>query len=212
VAQFAFEDYDLTEFEAIRDVMQLLPQDSILHLANSMSVRYANYIGLETFGNNQPRARVFANRGTSGIDGSTSTAVGAALANPDQIVTLITGDLAFFYDRNAFWNNYLPKNLRVVLLNNHAGGIFRIINGAKDQPELAEYFETHQPLNAHNTAKDFKLAYHLIKDRETLKNELAQFFHESEQAKIVEIETNSSQNAAVLQAFKQGFTISDDFI
>ncbi len=211
VAQFAFEDYDLTEFEAIRDVMQLLPQDSILHLANSMSVRYANYIGLETFGNNQPRARVFANRGTSGIDGSSSTAVGAALANPDQIVTLITGDLAFFYDRNAFWNNYLPKNLRVVLLNNHAGGIFRIINGAKDQPELAEYFETHQPLNGHNTAQDFNLAYHLIKDRDTLKDELAQFFEESEQAKIVEIETNSSQNTAVLQAFKQGFTTSDDF-
>lgn len=207
VAQFAWSDYALTEFEVVRDVLQVLPEGSVLHLANSMTVRYANHVGLETIGSNQPRAQVFANRGTSGIDGSTSTAVGAALATPDQIVTLITGDLAFFYDRNGLWNNYLPKNLRIVLLNNHAGGIFRIINGAKDQPELAEYFETQQSLNAHNTAKDFNLGYSLIKDRDNLKAQLTGFFHKSKQAKILEIETDSSTNAAVFQVFKQGFKV-----
>lgn len=207
VAQFAFDAYELSEFEAIRDVMQQLPQDSILHLANSMAVRYANYVGLDTFGSDKPRAQVFANRGTSGIDGSTSTALGAALACPDQIVTLITGDLAFFYDRNGLWNKYLPNNLRVVLLNNHAGGIFRIINGAKDQPELAEYFETQQPLNAQNTAQDFDLSYSLVKDRKELKTQLSNFFHESDQAKILEIETESVRNAEVLQAFKKGFGV-----
>lgn len=207
VARFPFANYELTEFEAIREVMQTLPKASLLHLANSMTVRYANFIGLETFGSVVPRAEVFANRGTSGIDGSTSTAVGAALATPGKTVTLITGDLAFFYDRNGLWNNYLPKNLRIVLLNNHAGGIFRIINGAKDQPELGEYFETSQPLNAQNTAKDFHLGYALVKDRAALKAELKDFFGESKQAKILEIETNSATNATVFGAFKKGFGV-----
>ena len=205
VAQFPFAKNDLTEFEAIRELMQLLPEASLLHLANSMAVRYANIIGLDTLGNASPRAEVFANRGTSGIDGSTSTAVGAALATPGKTATLITGDLAFFYDRNGLWNNYLPKNLRIVLLNNHAGGIFRMINGAKDQPELNEYFETHQPLNAQNTAKDFNLGYHLVRDREALKEGLKDFFNESDQGKILEIETDSTTNAAVLGEFKKGF-------
>jgi hypothetical protein len=57
-------------------------------------------------------------------------------------VTLITGDVAFFYDRNGLWHNCLPPNLRVVLLNNHGGGIFRLIDGPAGQPELEEYFET----------------------------------------------------------------------
>jgi hypothetical protein len=95
---------------------------------------------------------VFANRGTSGIDGCTSTAVGAALQT-ERIVTLITGDVAFFYDRNGLWHNYLPPNLRVVLLNNHGGGIFRLIDGPAGQPELEEYFETRQPLRADRAAE-----------------------------------------------------------
>ena len=77
----------------------------------------------------QAAGEVFANRGTSGIDGCTSTAVGYALAEPDKQVVLLTGDVAFFYDRNAFWHNYPTPNLRVVLLNNHGGGIFRLIDG-----------------------------------------------------------------------------------
>ena len=76
-----------------------------------MSVRYANFINLKE---NQ-ETEVFANRGTSGIDGSSSTMIGHSLVS-DKVQFLITGDLAFFYDRNAFWNNYLKKNIRILLL------------------------------------------------------------------------------------------------
>lgn len=206
VAQFDFTAFDFSEFEAIRQVMSYLPEASLLHLANSMTVRYANFIGLERFSTSpHPGAEVFANRGTSGIDGSVSTAVGAALAEPLRTVTLITGDLAFFYDRNGLWNNYLPPNLRIVLLNNHAGGIFRIIKGPKEQPELEEYFETRQSLNAQNTARDFHLGYHLIKDRQTLQQQLDSFFDTSKQAKLLEIETTSENNAEVLKQFKESY-------
>ena len=148
----------VSEFQALHTVLHHLPDAVNLHLANSMSVRYANLIGLS---DQQLQAEVFANRGTSGIDGSNSTAVGAALAS-ERLNVLLTGDMAFFYDRNAFWHNYLLPNLRVVLFNNHGGGIFRLIDGPRQQPELEEYFETHQALSARRTAEDFGMEYHQI--------------------------------------------------
>jgi len=96
LAQF-FENQEVfSEFGAMQVVMKNLPENSFLHLANSMPVRYANYLSLSP----EKNIEVFANRGTSGIDGSNSTALGSALAT-DRLVTLITGDMAFLYDRNA---------------------------------------------------------------------------------------------------------------
>ena len=69
---------------------------------------------------------VFCNRGTSGIDGSTSTALGAAYAT-QKPTTLVTGDLSFFYDSNALWNNYIQKDVRIIIINNSGGWIFKII-------------------------------------------------------------------------------------
>jgi len=192
-----FKTQPFGEFEAVSQVMSVLPNNSQLHLANSMSVRYANFIGLR----NRSDVTVYCNRGTSGIDGSNSTAVGAALAQ-DQLVTLITGDLAFFYDRNAFWHKYPLSNLRIILLNNHAGGIFRMIKGPSDQPELAEYFETEQSLSAENTARDFGMIYHKVNDRPGLKKALTDFFTPSSSAKILEIESDSAQNTAIFKAYK----------
>ena len=146
------------EFQAVQIVLQQLPEGVDLHLANSMSVRYANLIGLSS---QQKSKEVFANRGTSGIDGSNSTAVGSALASERRTV-LITGDMAFFYDRNAFWHRYSLSNLRIVLLNNHGGGIFRLIEGPSQQPELEDYFETHQALTAERTAQDFDIEYQQV--------------------------------------------------
>ena len=137
------ENTDFGEFQACYYCLKALPDNSQLHLANSMAVRYANLIGLK----DKKNVMVFANRGTSGIDGSNGTAVGAALAQ-QSLVTLLTGDMAFFYDRNAFWHNYNLSNLRIILLNNHGGGIFRMINGPTNQPSYEKLFETEQPLNA----------------------------------------------------------------
>ena len=191
------------EFLAVQWVMEHLPDHLNLHLANSMAVRYANLIGLYL---HQKDVEVFANRGTSGIDGSNSTAVGSALAS-DKLAVLITGDMAFFYDRNAFWHNYPLPNLRIVLLNNHAGGIFRIIDGPNRQPELEEYFETRQMLNAESTARDFQMEYHhcdLTKPKglDELKLILASFFKKSEKAKLLEITSDSKTNQQIFIQYK----------
>ena len=84
--------------------------------------------------------KVYSNRGTSGIDGSTSTAIGAAMVVEEPVV-FVTGDIGFFYDSNALWNNYVPSNFRIVLLNNFGGGIFKIIPGPKNSRAL-KHFET----------------------------------------------------------------------
>jgi len=124
------------ELSLVSHVMRNIPDHTSLHLANSMAVRYANFCGL---GDNKKGVQVYSNRGTSGIDGCTSTVVGHVLSS-ESIHTLITGDVAFFYDRNAFWNNYNKQNLRVVILNNHGGAIFGIIDGPGTTPEADEYF------------------------------------------------------------------------
>ncbi|MBO3269212.1 2-succinyl-5-enolpyruvyl-6-hydroxy-3-cyclohexene-1-carboxylic-acid synthase [Hymenobacter defluvii] len=186
------------EFAAIHKALHSLPEYTVLHLANSMAVRYANIIGLP-----QGRAvEVFANRGTSGIDGCTSTAVGAALAQPERPVVLLTGDVAFFYDRNAFWHNYPTPNLRVVLLNNHAGGIFRLIDGPRQQPELEEFFETRQPLRAENTARDFGLRYFAVSSFAELESALPVFFAAEGGAALLEITTDSQTNAAFFEHYR----------
>ena len=191
-------DQPFNEFSAIYRVLQQLPDGAALHLANSMAVRYANILGLPA----GHGAEIFANRGTSGIDGCTSTAVGSALARPGRPTVLLTGDVAFFYDRNAFWQNYPTPNLRVILLNNHAGGIFRLIDGPRQQPELEEFFETRQPLTAANTARDFGLRYYPVASFSELESALPVFFASEGGAALLEITTDSKTNAEFFEQYR----------
>ena len=142
-------------FSAVRSVLRQLPQNSVLHLGNSMPVRIANFIGL-----NDPTIDVWCNRGTSGIDGVLSTAVGHSLAEPNRKHTLIIGDLSFFYDRNGLWLNHeFPQNLRIIILNDSGGGIFNMIPGPSSQGDLTELFTTQHQRTAKLTAKEFNMNY-----------------------------------------------------
>lgn len=192
-----FRDQPFNEFEAVYRFMKSLSGEAHLHLANSMSVRYANFIGLEP---SQHGVSVHANRGTSGIDGSGSTAVGIALASgvPNFYVT---GDVSFFYDINAYWHNYLPPNLKILLLNNHGGGIFRLIPGPSQQPELEEYFETHQPRTARRMAAEFGFAYFHSGEGENFNARLIDFMEASGPA-IFEVETKREHNQFFFNHFK----------
>lgn len=189
------------EFEAVKKVLEALPENSNLHLANSMSVRYANFIGLDP---NKKNIKVFSNRGTSGIDGCNSTAVGAALSSSVNNI-LITGDMAFFYDRNAFWHNYKVPNLKILVLNNHGGSIFKMIKGPNQQPELDEYFVTEQKLKAEHLAKEYGFDYLFCDKRSKLNNYIKQFMEDDHVTKILEIETNADENQIILEQFKADF-------
>ena len=187
------------EYVALTNCLSKAPLLSKIHVANSMAVRYLNFLG-------KRNQEVICNRGTSGIDGSNSTAVGCTFTTK-EMVTLITGDMAFFYDRNAFWHNYTMPNLRVILLNNHAGGIFRLIDGPSNQPELEEFFETQQPLSANHLATEFGFFYSKVVNQEELKASLADFYSDSLHPKILEIETSSPKNAEILKEVKEKIKI-----
>lgn len=187
----------LTDWSAVQVVLERLPIESILHLANSMPVRYANLCGIHE----TQQISVSANRGVSGIDGCLSTAVGAALAT-DQIVTVLIGDVAFFYDRNALWSAPVPPNLRIILLNNDGGHIFRIIEGPSRQPELETYFETPHGYTARNTAEDAHLTYQVCDSLETLRSLLPDFFQPGQQAKLLEISTDKQSNQEQFLMYK----------
>jgi 2-succinyl-5-enolpyruvyl-6-hydroxy-3-cyclohexene-1-carboxylate synthase len=194
-----FPNHDFGEMEVVREILQHLPENSNLHLANSMSVRYANFIGLTAL---QKGIRVYSNRGTSGIDGCSSTTVGHCLDNATPNI-LITGDMAFFYDRNAFWHNYPLPNLRVVVLNNHGGIIFGMIDGPGSLPEAEEYFITRQRLTAKKLCEEFDFDHLLLDSKRKLKNLIKDFFDFDGRTKILELEGDTSVNKIIFDNFKK---------
>lgn len=112
-----------SEMSAIAALIHHLPKHSILHLANSSTVRYTQLFKMPS------STTVCCNRGINGIEGSLSTAIGCASANPNQLNFIIIGDLSFFYDMNALWNNNYSSNIRILLLNNGSGEIFHSLPG-----------------------------------------------------------------------------------
>lgn len=174
-----------------------IPEESEVQLSNSSPVRYAQLFNWDyslTF---------HANRGTSGIDGCTSTALGYALKS-NTLTTVITGDVSFFYDSNAFYHNHVPSNLRVVLINNGGGGIFRIIPGPGSTEELEDFFETHHNFKANGIASAFGLDYISATDEESLEVALEDFYAPNrEKAVILELFTPRMKNATILKDYFQ---------
>ena len=191
------ETNEFNELTVVNDCLAAIPNHSALHLSNSMMVRYVNFVGL----GHKNKVEVFCNRGTSGIDGSNSTAYGQALIT-DQVVTLITGDLAFFYDRNAFWNKYQTPNLRIILINNHGGGIFRMIPGPVALEELEDFFVTEQNSQATHVAMEFGFHHTTVNNQAELNRALPMFFHQSTMPKILEIKTHSEKSSLFLKSLK----------
>ncbi|MDG1039178.1 MAG: thiamine pyrophosphate-dependent enzyme, partial [Polaribacter sp.] len=141
----------------------------------------------------------FCNRGTSGIDGSTSTAIGAALASDKQTI-FITGDLSFFYDSNALWNKNIPSNFRIILVNNSGGGIFKIIPGPSTT-NASKYFETPHCLTAEYLCKMHNFEYLQASSTKTVKEQLNAFFERAEKPRILEIFTPSMENHTILKDY-----------
>ena len=168
-------------------------QDSVLHFANSTAVRYAQLF------ERPPGVRYYANRGTSGIDGCSSTAVGFA-SRSEKNNLLITGDIAFLYDLNALWNEAFPPNLKIVLINNGGGGIFRFIHGPEKVPQYQRFMETHHKISAEHLAKAFGLNYFKSENQEEWQSHW-DLFQACDGATILEIVTPRAENAEILRDY-----------
>ncbi len=182
---------NFTDLKAFEAILSTLPSSIILHLGNSSTVRYAQLFEID------PSIELFCNRGTSGIDGSTSTAIGTAIVAEKQTL-LISGDLSFFYDSNALWNNYIPKNFRIILVNNSGGGIFRILPGNKNSKNFDTYFETIHPHTAKQLAEMYHFEYETASDEPSLQKALQTFYDASDQPKILEVFTPRIENDGTL--------------
>ncbi|MFT5252575.1 MAG: 2-succinyl-5-enolpyruvyl-6-hydroxy-3-cyclohexene-1-carboxylate synthase [Flavobacteriales bacterium] len=183
-----------SDFIVFDRVIKTLPKHCQFQISNSSAIRYAQLIEID------PTIEVFCNRGTSGIDGSTSTAIGAAVAN-DKLTVFITGDIGFLYDSNALWNNYIPKNFKIILINNGGGGIFRILPGHEETPVFNTYFETSHCLTAQHLATMYGFDYFTASDATSLAQGLENIYDQNDKPVILEVFTPTLKNDAILLQF-----------
>lgn len=120
-----FPDYSqMAVVKYFEEQLADLDADICVHYANSSAIRLACIYA---------QHYVWCNRGVNGIEGSLSTAAGFSLAT-DAMTVCVIGDLSFFYDQNALWNRNVDGRLRIILLNNHCGGIFKQLPGLDSSP------------------------------------------------------------------------------
>ena len=185
-----------SEMSAIGALIQALPQQCALHLANSSAVRYAQLFTVPA------TVEVCCNRGTSGIEGSLSTAVGYAAAS-DKLNFVVIGDLSFFYDMNALWNGNFGANLRILLLNNGGGEIFHTLPGLEMSGTSHKFITAVHKASAKGWAEDRGFLYQKVEDEVQLE-EAMQLFTQPEpmtQPVLVEVFTNKNKDARILKDF-----------
>ncbi|NNC84210.1 MAG: 2-succinyl-5-enolpyruvyl-6-hydroxy-3-cyclohexene-1-carboxylic-acid synthase [Flavobacteriales bacterium] len=182
-----------SDLKAYQTILEMIPSDSIVQMANSAAVRYVQLFP------NRPDITYYGNRGVSGIEGCTSTAMGLS-TQVERPVFLLSGDMAFRYDGNAFWNDLRPKNLKCIVINNHGGGIFRIIPGPDSTDHLDRAFEAHQENSAEKMARMYDLEYRVVSDEPELKSGM-DWLIASQGPAILEVFTPREKNADILREY-----------
>ena len=180
-----------SDMKVFQYLLSAIPGNSNLHLGNSTPVRYSQLFG------SLPQFTYFSNRGVSGIDGQVSTAAGVA-KNSNKINTLITGDLGFFYDSNGLMNNNLTPNLKIIVINNGGGGIFRFIAGPRSTPFLEDFFEAKHHWNAKGLADAFQVDYYRATNEWALKAQLPVFYKMNKRPGLLEIVTPGKESGEIL--------------
>lgn len=187
---------EFSDLKAFEQIGKSIPENSVVHLGNSSPVRYV------LIHEKVKEAEYYSNRGTAGIDGCLSTAVGFA-SESDKINTVIVGDLSFFYDSNALWNKYIGKNLRFIVIHNGGGNIFSMIKGPGETPAFQEHFFTENTHKAEGLAKAFGLEYFSARNESELKLALTEFYSPDQKAAVLEVFTDAEVNVEVFRELFQ---------
>ncbi|MBN1598995.1 MAG: 2-succinyl-5-enolpyruvyl-6-hydroxy-3-cyclohexene-1-carboxylic-acid synthase [Bacteroidales bacterium] len=180
-------DFEFCELKAMEVILNAVPESSILELGNSSIIRYSQLFKYNS------NIIYYSNRGVSGIDGCLSAAVGTAIASGKLTIVLL-GDTTFIYDSNALWNKQLPSNLKIIVFNNHGGGIFSLIDGPTKKPFFKEYLEAYHPVQIKKLVEAFNLNYFYADDEKQLNETLSSFLNKSERSSVLEIVTNKEAN------------------
>ena len=169
------------------------------HYANSAAIRLANIYACHY---------VYCNRGVNGIDGSLSTAAGFSLVKDDTVYCVI-GDLSFFYDQNALWNQNLKGNFRVLLLNNGKGGIFNMLPGLEQSPVRDSFVAASHQTSAEGICQQNHVVYLRADDMEQMQKGIETLLSlESDRPVLLEVFTNASEDESAYRLyFKQLQTV-----
>lgn len=166
--------------------------DICVHYANSSAVRLACIYA---------QHYVWCNRGVNGIEGSLSTAAGFSLATHDMTICVI-GDLSFFYDQNALWNSNLRGNLRIILLNNRGGGIFRQLPGLSDSPAADDLVMASHENTAQGICTQNDIGYMSAKNMDEMQIGIVTLLtRESERPMLLEVFTDSNDDVKALEKY-----------
>ena len=184
------------DLKAFSMLIPALPAGSRLQLGNSTPIRYAQLFRYTQVD------RTDANRGTSGIDGCTSTAMGAA-STFDGITTLIVGDNSFLYDSNALWIKNCPPSLRIIVIQNGGGGIFRFLAGPSGLEEVEELFETPHDVDIERLAEVHRFKMYRATDAPSLESALSEFYQPGQQPAILVVHTPGKINGEILKGYFQ---------
>lgn len=189
------QDSPYADLKVFSMITQSIPDGSVLQMGNSSVVRY-----IQLF--NQLRGvRYYGNRGVSGIEGCTSTAVGAAMAS-DRLVTLISGDQAFRYDSNALEMAMGQQNLRIIVINNGGGNIFRIIDGPTRHEVSEDFIEKKDEASIQGLVDHSGIAYRSANDIDSLLEGLDDLFSpDRSEPMVLEVFTPRIESPEILKAY-----------
>ena len=182
-----------SDMKAFSLILPSIPADTYLQLSNGTPIRYAQLF------DNYSCLKSTSNRGVSGIDGSTSTAIGAAFGT-ENMVLLITGDMGFQYDSNALSIANIPSNLKIIVIKNGGGGIFRFLPGTAALPELERYFECVTDVKVKQLAETYSFDFYSATTEEELMRMLPEFYASPNRA-IMEVVTPRTQNDIILRNY-----------
>ena len=183
-----------SNLSAMHRIISKIPPGTVLHLANSATIRYSQLTP------HRKDLNYYANRGTSGIDGSVSTAVGAAMVS-EGLHLLVVGDLSFVYDSNALWNRNFPENLRIVVLNDGGGGIFRLLDGPDRMDFFEEFSVTHHPVSLELLGQAFGRVVRRASGHDHLEKELKALLGPGGPGNLLEVDTTGSENSRIFKDF-----------
>ncbi len=163
-----------------------------VHYANSTAIRLANIYAQHP---------VFCNRGVNGIEGSLSTAAGMSVVT-DERVCCVIGDLSFFYDQNALWNQNLRGNFRILLLNNGKGGIFNMLKGLEQSPARDRFVAAEHHTTAEGICHQNNVTYRKAENMEQMQEGIDWLLHtESEHPLLLEVLTDASEDERVFKDY-----------
>ncbi len=191
-------DIPFSNLFVARKFAEMLPAGSKLHIGNSSSIRMLAHFDID------PSVEVFCNRGTNGIDGSVSAYVAMA-ASTDRPAYLLIGDLSFFYDMNALWNNYVSKNMRILLNNNAGATLFHYTVGRENVPTLNQNIAAEHNATAKGWVESRGFDYIAVTNENELQAALYELGRdEREKPLFVEVFTDKEQDAQILTDFYAG--------